>query len=684
MLKQYMLRLFCFAQTVLLLSACGGGGNSSDANSTANSRNSAALSVGPPVSASYGADADGGEVDDPTLASPFVFGMTYYAGTIVNNGGTYYYALQSSRSIPTSDTTYWRQITNVYYFTSAGNDGNSTCNSTGTTNPVIAKASPCQTIGRASDLVNISGNPNSFNAPSGSLLLFNRSETFNGHLFMQGAFSSANFIIGAYGTGARPLIRYSISGGSEVDGDAVVKLAGAGSPNGGGIVRNVTIDAQYIVVYRYTAGTGTFTTGDVISQTADGLKTGTVQEQRTFSGNTYISVIHASPSSAFAGSTAFQTSGGAKTGTTVGSATQIIGINSTQPNWSAWNFTVKNAVNNGVSGGTYGNFTKAVGVVLYNGMIQDSALNGGNGAGTDIQYGSNVKALHLTLKDNGANASGAHNLYYDDIDDLELGWIYTYMTRGDRGNHCIVLHGSMNRAYIHDNLMDGCQNGLGINDGYRGTNSAGVEFFDSFTVVRNVIRNMGAFGGPGLAMDLAGLTNSVFVNNLTYNNGYPVNYKDRNWTGTRPTTPSANNVFAFNTFVGPATSTLPTVNVAGANLGATRFINNLMVSKSSTTNVYAFKWDGLGTAPTNSYNNIYNPNFTGTINWNGTTYTVASPPASTNVNSTAAAPTFVNEGVGNYAVSASPKMLGTPYGGYTTDIFGTARNSSTPTIGAYE
>jgi hypothetical protein len=647
-------------------------------------RTSAALAVGPPISAAHGADADAGEVDDPTLASAHVPNAAYYAGSMVTSGGSTYYALASNRDANTSDTTHWRQITNVYYFTSAGNDGNSTCNSTGTTNAATAKASPCQTIGRASDLVDSSGSPNTYNAPAGSLLLFNRGETFDGHLFFQGPSSASKYIVGAYGTGARPIIRYAISGGSQVDGDAVVKLAGAGSPNGGGIVRNVTIDAQLIVVYRYTAGAGTFANGDSISQTSDGLKGGIVQEQRTFSGNTYISVIHTSPSSVMSGSVAFQTAGGAKTGTTVGAGTQIIGINSTQPNWSAWNFTVKNTVNNGISGGTYGDMTKAVGIVLYNGTIQDSALNGGNGAGTDILYGSNVKALHLTLKDNGSNATGGHNLYYDDIDDLELGWIYSYMTRGDRGNHCVVLHGSMNRGWLHDILMEGCQNGLGINDGYHGTNANGIEYFDSFTVERIIIRNMGQFAGPGQAMDLAGLTNSVFRNILAYNNGYPVNYKDRNHTGTFPTTPSANNVFAFCTFVGASTSTLPTVNVAGASLGATTFIDSIFESKSATTTVYAFQWDGLGTAPTNSYNNIYNPNFSGTIRWSGSTYTVASPPSGTNANSTAAAPTFVNEGSGNFSVSGSPKTLGTPYGGYTTDITGASRSGSAPTIGAYE
>jgi hypothetical protein len=644
--------------------------------------------TGPPVAASYGADPDGGEVDDPTLAATFSLGATYYAGTIVNNGsGTYYYSLKSNTNAPLANTTYWRQITNVYYFdTAAGNDANAqnTCTTTGTTNATLAKANPCQTALRASDLVDSSGSPNNATAPLGSLILLKRGQTYSGHFFYQGASSTASFILGAWGTGARPVIQYSISGGAQVDGDAVVKLSGAGSPNGGGIVRNVTIDAQYIVVYRYTAGAGTFANGDVITQTSDGLKQGTVQEQRTFSGNTYVSVIHTSKSDIMSGSVAFQTSGGTKTGTTVGTGTQIAGIISSNPNWSAWNFTIQNTVNNGLGGGTYGDMTKAVNIVVYNGLIQDSALNGGNGAGSDIQYGSNVKILHVSFKDNGSNATFAHNLYYDDLNNLELGWIHSYMTRGDRGNHCIVLHGTMDTVWIHDSLLDGCQNGLGINDGYHGTNFNGAESFTNFTVERVVIRNMGTFAGPGQAMDLAGVTNSVFRNNLAYNNGYPVNYKDRNHTGANPTVSSTGNAFVCNTFVAPTTATLSTLIIAGSTLGATTFTNNIIESKSATTTVYAVNWDALGTAPTMTYNNIYNPNFTGTIRWGSTTYSVASPPSGTNGNSTAVAPTFVNEAGGNFAVSGSPKTLGTPLATCLTDIAGTTRSLTTPTMGAYE
>lgn len=640
------------------------------------------------LTATCGATADAGETDDPTTdAVAYSAGVTYPEGRIVTDAGSYYYSLAASNvGNATSNTTWWRALTTFYYVDSS--TGSGSC--TGSSTPATAKAAPC-TMLRIYDYL---ANGGSVTAPAGSLIVFNRGQTHQGTLTLSNTGGQA-YIIGSYGVGARPVLQFLNNTASTFTGSVI------DFQKSNNILRNIVLDARYVTDYPVSGVVGTFADGDILSKQSDGTVTATVVGSQN---GTMISVIHSTLSEFYSTSNVIQTSGGAKQATITSggnSRTAVNGMSVTNTDIRVINVEIKNAEGNGVSLGQNGSVGSADRFYFYNSSIHDVIKWGGNGGGIQGGWGTGQKILWSSFYDNGATG-GSHNVYLEDLDHLEFGNNYSYMTAA-KGNHCLVAHGAITVMDIHDNDFNRCRNGLGLNDGYF---AASVEYMDQISVYRNLIRNMGQdyVLTDGLVFDFSILRNSYVYNNIAFNNTGTVSISDFSHTGA-PNLPTTALLFAYNTLISDTTIGNGDyfVKVAGTNTTSVTITNNIMVSKRSTLPTFSKNVNVTPAEVTLTYNDIWNTTGrNGVIIWDGTQYECLTGGASadfsgaTNGNSlnqqsdpglvTAVTTGSVESLISGTFLNGSSfaRNIGNPNGTLTVDVYRHTRNAVNPSAGAYE
>jgi hypothetical protein len=639
------------------------------------------------LTSTCGATLDLGEVDDPTTQAVAYSGaVPYPEGAIVLNAGTYYYSKAASNlNNSLANTTWWKPLSTFYYVSGTGSDSG-TC--TGNTDPALAKAAPC-TMLRVYDYLN--ANNAGITAPDGSMVLFNRGATHQGTLTVNNA-GGQQYIIGAYGAGARPVLQFLNNTASAFTG-SVVDFQKAGHT-----LRNVTLDARYVTDYPVSGVVGTFADGDVVSKQSDGTVVATIVGSQN---GTLISVIHSSLNGFYSTSDVIQTAGGAKQATITSggnSRTAVNCLSVTAADIRAINVELKNAEGNGISLGQNALPGSADRFYLYNSSIHDVIKWGGNGGGIQGGWGTGQKILWSTFYDNGAT-TGSHNVYLEDLDHLEFGNNYSYMTNtSTKGNHCLVVHGAITVADVHDNEFKRCRNGVGFNDGYF---AASTEYMDQISFYRNLIHDMGLENvtTDGLILDLSCLTNSYVYNNIAFNNVGIVSVNDFSHTGA-PNHPTNTVLFAYNTWISDTNIGNGNyfVVVRGASTLAVTFTNNIMVSKRST--LETFSRDTTVTDATVislTYNDIFNT--TGRANvirWAGTGYSTSgfSGATSGNGTNTGSDPGFVTSVTTGSTESALSGLLlnvssfarnvGNPNGTVIQDVYRRSRNAVNPSVGFFE
>jgi hypothetical protein len=277
-------------------------------------------------------------------------------------------------------------------------------------------------------------------------------------------------------------------------------------------VANVDTDAQLSMCASAGSISGTFISGEAI--TATGGKTGYF----IYNDAGYFTVQCTSAS--------LFTNSGTITGTTSG-ATAVLtniayvgGFTLSSDNQSIQNVKVENALGNGIL------FAVPNGGASSNGLVDNVTVIGcckgqNNGANID---GGGYDATHLfdgltvtnsTSIDGGSAGSTTHCMYLSWFQNGRIANNWCYMTGANNGNFALVIHGTVPNVVIEDNKWETCNNGFGINVGYGGV----MEFFDDFTVRRNINRNHGYATGAliqGYAFLLSAVRRGKFYNNLHY------------------------------------------------------------------------------------------------------------------------------------------------------------------------
>lgn len=649
----------------------------------------------------YGATADQGETDDPLVdATAYSAGTTYAEGALVSSAGSYYYS-RSAGNIgnAVSNNTYWFPISNfVYVDATNGSDAN-TYNS----NPTTAFGAPVQTLNRVQDLLHTGGSPNAVNAPAKTLVLLKRGDTYTGALTIK-----VECLIGCWGTraSARPLIQFGFTSntGLSFTGNVVeVQSGGAGT-----IVRNINITPRYTTHYGFTAGTGTMADGDRIWKQSDHTMQGTVRGALN-SNRITIQWDTNTDSAVTVSSVVFETQDAAKNFTMAASTNRTVmsGYSAQTTDCRLINCMVYNAVGNGVGSGITSSRGSADRFYVYNCVIHDCVKSGGSGAGMQGGWGADIKILHTTSYDNGtAGSIFNHNFYLDDLDNCEFAYNWCYMTTWC-GNSSLVVHGECHVGWIHHNLMELSQAGLGVNDGYSTVAGGGwYEVFDQFTIEFNIIRNCGQLAADnqsGPALDIAAMTNSKIRNNIIYGcKGYMSIATNKH---TADKAFSDNIDFAYNTcisgtYIAAGDYWLKINSNNGVACTNIRVQNNIL--ESQRTNVQTFSIDSVTPVANVNFNNNLIYNITGystIIHWRdaggvSTSYTLANWAATGSINSNTTNATttnynsvFTNEAGNDYSLpGGSPaKAIGTPIPSIaTTDFLGFARSGTTPSVGYRE
>lgn len=653
------------------------------------------------LAVTYGASADAGETDDPLVdATAYSTSVIYAEGAIVSSAGAYYYSRVSGNfNQLLTNNTYWLAISNfVYVDATSGSDAN-TYNS----NPVTAAANPVQTLNRVQDLVIAAGSPNVVNAPAKTLILLKRGDTYTGALTIK-----IECIIGAWGSrvSGRPIIQFGFTSntGLSFTGNTVeIQTGGDGT-----IVRNIKITPRFTTHYGFVAGTGTMADGDRIWKQSDHTMQGTVRGALN-SNRITIQWDTNTDSTTNVNSVVFETQDTLKNFTMAASTnrTAMSGYSAQATNCRVLNCEVYNSCGNGMGSGITNSRGSADNFYCYNVITHHHCKGGLNGAGFQGGWGANIKILHCTSYDNGtAGSIFNHNFYLDDLDNCEFAYNWCYMTV-QCGNSSLVVHGECHVGWIHDNLMELSQAGLGINDGYTDIAHTGwYEVMDQFTVERNIIRNCGFFGpdtDSGPALDFAALTNSVIKNNIVYGcKGY-CSLATNKHTADKAFTDNvtiAYNTLISGTYIGAGDYWLKISAFNG--VAPTNIVVENNIIESQRTNVQTFSIDS-GTPVANvSFNNnlIYNTTgYSTIIHWRdaggtSTSYTLANWAATgsinsntTNVTTTNYASVFTNEAAGDLTLpGGSPaKGIGTPIPAITTRDFSNYNRSVTaPSAGARE
>lgn len=589
--------------------------------------------IPPPPVISYGATADAGEVD-----------------TGISIAGVRYYL----------DVT----------------DGN---NSNVGTSPGAGNA--FQTLAKEYTYTAVGGAP----AVADSAFMLKRGDTYDGFVNLnKAALTTSKYLTGAYGTGARPVIRYVNSATLNN-----INLGAAWGNRGFERLRNLTIDALFVTQINTGTVTGSNpTAGQVITGGTSGA-TGTFQ----YASGTYWNIaLTAVPTGYLA----------AETITWSGGSCAVSGTPNMSPavwfkdlgDWSVVNCDVYNAASNGILIGT--NQTAGTGnnVTIQNNTIHDacraqSAGAGIDGGGCGTSLGTQTSLIESnTVYDCGIASGGLnHNIYLGNLYDTTIRLNWSYMTQ-NRGSHALVIHGTCDNVLVEKNLLEGCGNGLGINPGY-----GFAETLNGFTVRQNISRRHGRWSGQtqGYAALIAGVTNSSFYNNLYYGNAFGFQLGPGGGADSATTNLTISHETFYNNTSGPN----PTGNEG--QLDVTSTVTNVVIQNcifvNTETDHFLLRVSAAGYAQTTIRNCcFYSPN-TGTdatVSWNGTDYTLsawlawmdANRPGHGNIN---ANPLFVDAANDDFRLQAgSPCKLAGYNSGITTDFAGNARHATTPSIGAYE
>jgi hypothetical protein len=645
------------------------------------------------VSVTYGATADLGETDDPLVdATAYSAGTVYAEGALVSSAGSYYYS-RSAGNVGNllSNNTYWFPISNfVYVDATSGSDAN-TYNS----NPTTAFGAPVQTLDRVQDLLHTGGSPNVVNAPAKTMVLLKRGDIYVGALTIK-----VECIIGAWGTraSARPEIQFGFSSntGLSFTGNTIEVQ----SPGTGTIVRNLRINPRFTTHYGFTAGTGTMADGDRIWKQSDHTMLGTV---RGALNSNRITIQWDTPSDGgvTVSSVVFEKQDGTKTFTMAASTnrTVVSGYAAQTTDCRIINCEVFNASGNGVGSGTTNVRNSASNFYVYNCSIHDTIQYGGAGAGMQGGWGTNIKILHCTAYNNGTNGSiFNHNFYLDDLDNCEFAYNWCYMT-GAYGNHALVVHGQCDAGWVHDNLLEKSQAGLGINDGYSTIAASGwYEEFSNWVVERNIIRDCGLYNGNGLILDIRANTNCVYRNNICYNNKGNISIAENNHTADKAYT--TNLIMEYNTFISDTTIAsgdyFVKIDVGIQGIAPTGTIIRNNIFESRKTNLATFSTSAsIGVNDCSFINNLlYNTTgYTSVIRWHGVAYTLSNWAAtgsinsnSTNATTASYASVFTNIGTFDLTLpGGSPaKAIGVYVPTALRDFRQIARSVTTPSSGAYE
>lgn len=287
-----------------------------------------------------------------------------------------------------------------------------------------------------------------------------------------------NYIISAYGTGARPVFKFS---------DSSTISNGSAMINGnrpGLIVRDLDLYGEDTRTLKITGLTGSCAVGDTITG-ATSTNSATIYRVST-TGRLEIVSANGSFSAA---ETLNCTSGGSATYSSL-SATGTGGIVIGKRNIHVTNTDVHGWCFNGVLLGTNAETDSATNTIVRNVSIYNNLnTNGSNGAGIDQGYGTNVTLTHLTIHDNGTPGSSTnHNAYLSFMTFMTFRYNHVYQTT-NYGNHGLIIHGALSDVTISDNYFYNNSNALGINSGYPSTSPA--ESFTRFTVERNKIVSVG-------------------------------------------------------------------------------------------------------------------------------------------------------------------------------------------------
>lgn len=515
-------------------------------------------------------------------------------------------------------------------------------------------------------------------AEADSAILLKRGTTFTGSVqataYTLGG-QVGDYLFGAYGVGARPLIVYTQSDETPNASNNVVRFWLPGAR-----VSNLDLDANQVATPLCTVGTGTFAAGDIISSSISGAS-GVFQ--RLMAGGYY--AISLTTPNTFVVDDVISADGGTKTATVTGmNSAAVIGITVVATDCEISNVSVTKALAHGILIG--GAATPADNLVIRNVVVQDCCHYITNGAGIDGGYADNLLITQCTSYNNGVvGGLRSHNMYINDVTNSVISRNWCYMT-ANWGNHALVMHGVCDTVLIEENLWEYCQNGLGINDGYAGI----FEVFNLFTIRRNVNRFHGKRAGQsqGQAVELSCMTNSILYNNLHYETTAAYSL-----TASR----SVGGVDASSANVTVVHETIHNVKgglrFTGAMTGLVAQNNILSSTSTGASGDVLLNADAAAVAAGLIVRNcvLWAPNNTiGAVTWNGTTYSIDGwlswmdtyRPGHGNIK---ADPLFVDAAAGDFRVQSGSPCKGAGYAaGITDDFVLNSRSMTTPTIGAYE
>jgi hypothetical protein len=628
-----------------------------------------------PTVSSYGWTGDDQTVEDPLVAAAYAGGTAYVPGTVVSNAGVFYMAITETTGNAPPNATYWNPIaTTVYYFSNAGSDA-----AAGT-----SPATAFQTMDRLSNLITSGNYAAPGPAPNNTLCLFRRGDTFDGPILVQ---ANNKFMFGSYGTGtnAMPKIKWTTYiGGYQANRLGTLSLIASGCSV---ICKHLNLIFDRVLNTSPSAGYvvnipsgGSTVVGNLNLHSCElsGAKITGIRGDSQFNWNIKNCYIHNN-----------------KTG--------FNGLESFNANWinNTWDDNgAPTAVFNGTISGTtltvnsitYGAFEPGMGVtgagVTANTSIT-AYLTGTGGTGTyTVNNSQTIGPLAMTGGDNTFD----HSLYFSTGARTVIRGNLFASTAGFYGNYGLNLHGAVSDMIIDQNKFSGCQNAIGLSNGYVANISLGPpkEYFAGCQFTRNIVENsgIGVGQGQGFGMLMDSIVDCIFWNNAYRNNKFTditVSYS----ADPPDDLPCSNNIFSNNSFVS-TTTTSSCISVSSASTLGTVFKNNAMYLTSSGAFAVTVASGVLAAEVTLDHNQYYDASGATThlFSWLGVNYAnLALFKAAVSGKETGSAqgnPNFANT-TGNFAISGAPcRSNGSPVSGLTIDFAGTARSGSTPSIGAYE